>query len=87
MMEQICQWCHNSFESKRADKFCSLSCQDYAKGRALADKWAKGQKSPEQLAKMKKARVHSLVKMNNAVRFYPRKKSRFYKNQYGKIEY
>lgn len=71
----------------RADKYCSLLCKDYAKGKKLADKWANRQKTDEYEAGRRKTRSRCLVKLSNVVRYYPNVKSRFYKNEKGKVEY
>lgn len=86
-MDQICNWCEKIFISQRADIYCSLSCKDYAKGKKLADKWAKRQVSAEDEAVKRKTRARCLVKLSNVVRYYPNVKSRFYKNEKGKVEY
>jgi len=87
MIDQVCQWCKKSFTSQRPDKFCSLTCKDFSKGKKLADNWIRCQKTEEYEAGKRKQRARCLVKLSNVIRFHPNVKSRFYKNEKGKVEY
>lgn len=87
MIDQICQWCKKSFTSQRPDQFCSLTCKDFYRGKKMAEKWAAKYKSEEHEAGKRRQRARCLVKLSNVVRYYPNVKSRFYKNEKGKVEY
>ena len=87
MIDQVCKWCKKAFSSQRADNFCSLSCKDLEKGKKLADTWVKCQPTSEYEAGRRKTRARCLVKLSNVVRYYPNVKSRYYKNDKGKVEY